>query len=37
MRAKAHGLSEVEGELAVQDFLDAVSHKIAPEWGRSIY
>jgi hypothetical protein len=36
MRCRAHGLAEVEGELAIQDFLDAVSYKIALEWGRSI-
>ena len=27
MRAKSYELSEVDGELAVQDFLDALSHR----------
>lgn len=35
-RAKAYELAEVDGELATQDFLDALSHKIAPEWARTM-
>jgi hypothetical protein len=36
MRAKSYELAEVDGPLAVQDFLDALSHKIAPEWARTM-
>ncbi|KAJ4401523.1 hypothetical protein N0V91_007827, partial [Didymella pomorum] len=35
-RAKAYELAEVDGELATQDFLDALSHRIAPEWARTM-
>ena len=34
LQAKALGVSDVEGALAAQDFLRAVSQKMAPEWGR---
>ena len=37
MRAKSYELAEVDGELAVQDFLDALSHRIAPEWARTMH
>jgi hypothetical protein len=36
MRAKLYELAEVDGPLAVQDFLDALSYKIAPEWARTM-
>ncbi|KAF3027921.1 hypothetical protein E8E11_000005, partial [Didymella keratinophila] len=36
MRAKSYELAEVDGPLAVQDFLDALSHRIAPEWARTM-
>ena len=36
MRAKSYELAEVDGALAVQDFLDALSHRIAPEWARTM-
>lgn len=37
MRAKSYELAEVDGELAVQDFLDALGHRIAPEWARTMH
>jgi hypothetical protein len=36
MRAKSYELAEVDGALAVQDFLDALGHRIAPEWARTM-
>jgi len=35
VRARAYKIPNVEGSLAVRDFLDAVSEKLAPNWGRS--
>lgn len=36
-KAKAYKLSEVEGQLATQDFLDALAPKLAPEWARMMH
>ncbi|KAH8672904.1 hypothetical protein BGZ60DRAFT_286556 [Tricladium varicosporioides] len=33
-RARAYGLEEIKGTLAIRDFLTAVSYKIAPDWAR---
>lgn len=35
-RARSYKLPEVEGMLAAQDFLDALSHKYSPTWARSM-
>jgi hypothetical protein len=35
-KAQAFNVTEVTGELAITDFLDAVSVKIAPEWSRNM-
>ena len=34
-RARAYKIPDVEGSLAIRDFLDAVSEKLAPDWGRA--
>ncbi|KAE8840578.1 hypothetical protein PTNB85_03977 [Pyrenophora teres f. teres] len=36
-KARAYKLSEVEGTLAIQDYLDAITPKLAPEWGRNMH
>ena len=33
-QARLYGVAEIEGTLAIKDFLDAVATKMAPEWGR---
>ena len=35
-KAQAFRVSEVEGQLALTDFLDALAPRIAPEWARSM-
>src|SRR4051812_47502270 len=37
MKAKAYKIPEVSGLLAVQDYLDALAHKVAPDWARSTH
>ena len=34
-RARAYNVPDVQGPLAIRDFLTAVSEKLAPDWGRT--
>ncbi|KAF1935040.1 hypothetical protein EJ02DRAFT_416381, partial [Clathrospora elynae] len=36
-KAKAYKIADIEGLLAVQDFLDALAPKLSPEWARTMH